>query len=209
MYFEGKSDAELVAMSDAEVNQRIDLTCAERGIPLWCEELPEPKPEVEPDWELYQVCGVNFSDGAVAREIAKSIERERRWKQAYNYRYGFDRLEMEQDESEIGVTLVRCFRPETFHKHKAEITKHEEQKKVYEARKKENRKAYDERSDVATRVWSEINDARRRINESDRLRNLYVRYVGLANGDKEMARKFLIAAEKFNDDWQPNEGWVA
>lgn len=208
-FFENHTDEQLVALTDAQVNTAIDRTCAERGIPLWVEEIVEPKLPVAHDMTLFQVAGYKFEKQVDANRVAEAINDSPKWTEVYSWGRSNEGREWTQDERTVTVEIISGHRPETWHKHRAALDEFEDRKKRYEATKKANEQAYESRGGVAKEAWKEIRDARDRLADRDRLRNLYIRYIGLANGDKEVARKFLVAAEKFDEAWQPEPGWVA
>lgn len=206
-FFPDMTDAELAALDDATINQRIDLCCAERGIPLYVQEMIEPKPPVAPDFPLYEVGGVFLDSDTEAKALAASIQSTRRWKRKYRYWDSKSLDEWEQDESEIKIEIVQGYRPETWHQYRANLEQFDARKKAFGKMKEANTKAYDARASVAGEVWKDISAAKDRIEDSDRLRRLFDRYVELANGDRDIAKKFLVAAEHFDESWNPPASW--
>jgi len=70
----------------------------------------------------------------------------------------------------------------------------------YEAQVAKRDKASAERGRVASAVWAEINEARGEIRERQRVIDTYNKYVELADGDRVVAWRFLMKAEKLTEE---------
>ena len=201
MYFEGMNNSEKARLTDDEVNRRIDLECAQQGIPLFIEEMQVPLPPVAPDMTLFKVADILFENEADALRVRDAINASRRWKMPNWYS---DPTKVVQHDDPIEMLPHKAIHPSTAHKHQAALAAFEQMKSEYQRRRSENDEAIKARTKVAEKVWSEVNESRRIVRSNEEMCRLFIRYIDLANGDQTIARNFLIAAKKLGQDWVPD-----
>lgn len=206
-YFDKLSIEEVAALDDDAVTKVVNLQCADQGIPVFISNEPEPKIEVLPDKTFYKVGDWMFDDADVADEIREKVASARRFRGGYSWSDNSAKLKAEPDESDIKVEQVKLFSPEHYQRFQAEIRAQQVRLDAWQRTQEEDKKAIDKKSGVYNAVWKEVNAAREKIRETKRLDVAFGKYVELADGNRQMARKFLLKAEHLDSTWYPSD-WV-
>ncbi len=199
-YFAELTNEQIAALTDEQINARIDFICAQAGVPIFLERPTPPKTALLKDHTVCRVAGFNFASRADAEAVRSLIQNTPRLKQAYD-RKTYRHLDyMEPDDGAVAIEDGLYFSPETFAKHQIEIGTLDRQKADYEKAAEKYDSAIGEREKIAARVWNDIYEARQQVTERNRILNVFDRYVKLAEGDRRMAWNFLKAAEKLTDE---------
>lgn len=194
--FDELTDAEVLALTDAEIERYIDLECARAGVPLLPPEPgPEPeKPQADKDVTLYEVGGHSFREQEQALRVAAAINSEHPVETKYASGPGYQRI-VGGPADEATVTTSSYFSRERWDAVGAELIAYEEAKQQWERERDEYRKAVSRRNSTVEWVVDRISTVREGERQRERYANLYLRYLGLADGDEVVARKFLLDAE--------------
>lgn len=194
--FDELTDAEVLALTDAEIERYIDLECARAGVPLLPPE-PGPKPEepaAEKDVTLYEVGGDLFRDQETALRVAGVINEAGRVRLDYIPGPGFTRIVGGADEP-VSVQAVAHYSAARWDEVKAAVHAYEEAKGRWDAENSEYNKALSARRKSVEWVWDRIHEVREGERRRERYLSLLRRYIDLADGDEVLARKFLLDSE--------------
>lgn len=192
--FEDLSDAEVLALSDEQVNRYVDLACAEAGVPLMPPLPVEPMPiTLTPDVSIYIVGDFCFYNSDDAFRVAELVNSLRRCTLQYVSGPRYERV-VRPAEGELIVTPSKNFSVENWDRVKNDANRYTEQKKAYDLELAEYNKTSKARTDIA----ESIHERRGRVLADERrrqtLRAHFERYLTLADGNREIAARFLQAA---------------
>lgn len=207
-FFEGMTDEQIVALSDAELNMLVDRECAEQGIPLYLKVGDPPDPVTPPDQEYWRVCGELFATYEDAERAVKAMNAGNRYSQEYHWSTGSQPV-AKLVETEMSPERVMLYKRETYSKLSSELTTYKAQKAEYDKRVKDAEDSCEKRQAVWSKMWKLRSEASNRLYDNTILNEAYEQYVILANGDREMARQFLIRAKKLDADWMPKGSEIA
>jgi hypothetical protein len=194
--FHDLTDAEVLALTPAEVERYIDVECAQQGVPLLPPEPIEPEydPEPEADVIVFSISGVSYSftdrDAAVA--IAAAVSGANRVDTAGtparispvpSYYEDAGELKEKRVLSEAAYVTAR-----------AVIEGNQAKKDCYEEAVKEFKNARTRRAEVAEEVYERRREVTDKAARKTFLDTQYARYLDLAGGDSAVATRFLIDA---------------
>lgn len=186
---------EVLALDETRIAYYVDLACAEAGVPL----LP-PDPGSRPaaakagkDVTAYAIDDVYFADAGDAAKVAGLVNSLPRLSVRYVSGPGYERV-AEKTSAPVVVKPEAYYTPETWGAlgalvNAANLAQKDHDKAVAE-RSEISRKRDDASSSVRERI-DEIRDERR---EFERYSAEFSRYLELANGDAEVAGRFLAKA---------------
>ncbi len=194
--FDELSDAEVLALTDEQIAYYHDFACAEEGAPL----MPPPvgpAPEVveaQQDMKIYTVGGVSFATMEDASLVADAMNSCRRLTTEYarggSYR---DKVAKAVDAPE-SVTTESVYSQAMWDSVRQKVTAYNEAKAAWEKRRDDYSKAAELRSRVTAWISQCIESVRETDIERQRCEAEFARYVEIAQGDRAMARAFLIKA---------------
>lgn len=205
-FFPDMTIQQIAALSEVEVSKVVNLACAEQGIPIFLESIgEEPKQSVPPDVEYFKIGDWIVGSIEHASAIVKAIDSGDRYTKAYDPKTYSSLDVAERSKAKIEIEPLRLFSPEQYHKCQSEIRAHKQAHTAWEARKRATELSTSNRSTIAENVWREVWDAQEQVSEHERIDRPFAKYVELADGNHEMARKFLITAERLDESWRPGE----
>lgn len=201
--FDSLSDAEVVALNDEQVKFYMDLACAEDGAPLLP---PDPGPEPEPiekvrDVTVYSVEGIHFATQEAAQEVAALLATLPRVDLTYARGGHYSDQVAKPDTGAVATSSTQAYSLAGWDQARERVTAHNSKVEQYE----KDREAYNKAAETRSRVTEWISTRIREAHESEwtrgRMEAEFERYVALAEGDRAMARRFLLKAhpeaEKF------------
>ena len=189
--FDDLNDAEILALDDAQVNQYIDLACAEAGVAL----LPPPPNDpalvpVTPDVTVYGVGDFYFYEQGDALQVATLLGSLRRCTAQYVSGPRYERV-IRPDNNDPTVSTAKHFSPENWDRVKNDANRYAEQKKTYDT----NLAEYNKASEARSRIAEAICERRERVCADEHRRNQlhanFERYLTLADGNRGIAACFL------------------
>lgn len=197
--FDDLTHEELIALTDEQVNYYIDRECAEAGVPL----LPPTAP-VQPTIEQvsksvthYMVAGLRFLSEQEARRVNDAIRTagSRRTTQYVGSRWSYSGpMHDVPDESEVTVSIEHVHTPDEAARQQLANEQKADLKSAFETAKKDYDSAVSGRENVAGRVRAVVSSAWTLERRRQRLLSEYERYLPLANGDEQVAKRFLQRA---------------
>lgn len=193
--FDQLTEAELVALSENDIQRYIDLACAEDGVAL-LPELPEKPPTkaVPDDLTVYEVAGMLFFDAGEANEVAAAINLARTRVLAKYISGPSYRRTVEPAVDPVNVTSLQILRPETAAQMRALIEAHEAEVKRYNELKTAHDKITRARESHANAIRSKVEDAWSLHRRREQRGRDYARYLELAEGNQAVAMRFLDKA---------------
>lgn len=212
--FDDLTHDELVALDDAAIAFYIDKACAEEGVPLLPPTAPVPPIVATIDKRVthYIVSGLRFANESDARAVQAAISNTKS-RRALVYMGSYRWQDPQHDapaEDEVTITLERVFDADGAAAEKAENERTGERKAAFDAAKKEYDAALAGRDNVAANIRGTVNEAHRLQRKREHLMAEYERYLPLANGDDQVAKRFLQRAHSNARDVLPNlfpDGW--
>lgn len=198
--FDDLTHDELIALDESQINFYIDRACAEAGVPLVAAIPPVP-PEIEQVRKTvahFVIAGLRFADEADARKVAAAIAdgASRRDLQYVGgqYRWSAPQFDVPAEVEAPAVTTDYVFDAPSAARQKAIDDEKGDKKKAYEVAKKEYDAGIEGRERVAQNIRSTVSKAWALEHRRRRLLEEYQRYVPLANGDEQVAKRFLQRA---------------
>ena len=193
--FEELGEAQLLALSQAEIDRWIDRLAMQAGVPLLAPLPPMPDAaDVSEDVNGYALpSGLYFVNEADARRIADLATACPRVTAEYIPGPGY-RMRWAPADGPVEVSTKRHFSPEKAQANAERIARYEREKAAYQSAKNAADDAQRKRRAIVERVTSAIEQARARQNERARLNELFERYLDLADGNRRVACNFMVAA---------------
>lgn len=194
---------EILALTDEEIDRLTDYECALAGAPMLPPH-PGPKPEEpsdERDAVVYEVGGEAFEDEDEANEVAATINRGHRVDLTYTPGYGYHKRITGRAMDLVRVTKTRAYSAAKWDAVQREHATFNDRRRVWEERSKEYDAATKARAEIVDRVSGIVSDAAQWDADRTRFTSLWHRYLGLADGEPEIARTFLLNAYPEADEF--------
>jgi hypothetical protein len=191
---------QLLSITDEDIEKVIDFQCALEGVPLLPERPVEPtKLEIAPDVTVYEVAGFVFKEKESAEIVQQAINGQVMVKIDYDYNLGYDyKYVTSVNDNAAAIAANKYLSLAAFDEAKSEIAKYTAEYKQFDGLNKIYQDVSSQRQDIADRVWNAVYDARRIRDDKLNAMKRFERYVGMADGDKELANKFF--ADAYPDD---------
>jgi len=189
------TEAELLALTDADAQNLIDYECALEGVPMLPPHPgPAPVKNAPPfDAKAFEVGGVLVLDSEHAGRILDAITSGPLYKIEYSSEHLVALREGDYDFPEIKTKAARS--PEQWAEIKFDMGKYEAEKKEYDRLTKTYSDAMKERQSIIDTLRDAISDARERHYSREQLRSEFARYLELAEGNRQIALNFLDKAK--------------
>ena len=204
--FDDLTDAEVLALTDEDVERYIDLACAEAGVQLLPEKPgPAPeKPDETRDATLFEVAGQSFSTMEDAESVMKMINGLTRLDTNYlagNYKDQY----VSGSQSDVSITTNSVYSALRWHGIKEEMEAYAKAKKGHDSVVSSYKDCVRERNNESNSVRERVEEVHANAHEAGRLRRHLERYIELADGDVEVARRFLLNAYPDAKEYLPEE----
>lgn len=196
--FNTLTNADILALTDVQIETYIDLACAEAGAPFVPPEPTEPvKPVAEPDLTLYKVGSIVFKDAEVANRLLETVASSQVYEDTYNV-YATDTKTVKPigpgDYSYPKVETLRGMSPTRHAECKQALELYTAAKKKYDEEKKAYDRAVEMRGNIAADIRDRVYEAIAARDLRERLRADFRRYLDLADGNTEIAARFFQKA---------------
>lgn len=196
--FELLTDAELLALTQEEIDWYIKLKKAEKGVKiLICPATPEYRSTPDKDITTYEVNGYLFTDRTTAEEISNFINSKisTALKTNYNYNYGYDYKYVEPYEGNLSqVNTGNYYSKQVYDSIKDMISSNDKIKKAYEKVKEEYDAEEEKCTEIVDKIYEAVNKAKERKYQEDEYKIRIQEYLRLANGNTEVAWNFFEKA---------------
>lgn len=214
---------ELVKLTDDEKQTLFLLECAERGVPLpdtIPEYMPSPdeREDLQEDTVVYSISGGRYSSDKFYfktmedAEEAATLLRQKTIALDSNYRNSKSVYYLSAKEApEVEIANLKVYSANKYNQVKEELSIYEKQKGAVDSNNKRRTEIMDKQSAVMTEIDNAIYEAQRVLQRTAELKELFEKYKKMANGDREVAIRFLLNAHysevsEYEDDNLPKIG---
>jgi hypothetical protein len=194
--FADLTDAEVLALNEAELERLIQLECAEAGVPLHFEDVPAPPPPLRAakDVEAFTVSGLTFKRREDAERVAAVLNESDRYDISHPSGHWSERIATPARCRQVQVEAEIYWSPQAWERHQDAVSEHKFLVEEHDAAVERVRKARLQRDTVLKPIRERIGKLRVAERRREQLRAELVRYTDLANGDPADAERFLEAA---------------
>lgn len=209
---EDLTEAEVLALTERDIQRYIDRACAEEGIRLWTAAPTPPEgAQVSDDMPGYALGPIYFARKEDADQVAALANTFERLNQEYIPGPGY-RKRWEKRTNEDEVKVERLLSPTRALGMAEEIRRFEVAKERFDKEKREYEKQSGDRSRISTKIRRLVAEVQAAESTRQRLRAEFDRYLELADGMHRVACRFMLKAfpdaeqhipEKFNPEAQP------
>lgn len=198
--FNSLNEQELVALTEDEIQRYIDYACAENGVPLLPSLPPSPVAvSYEPDLKVYSVGHwLHFLHPEQAARVLEAISEAAPIEIDYlSTPTGVTSHAISKRRPSLGsVSVEEAFSAERAQTIKAELAEAKRQEDVYAKAQKAYDSAVSERDFYAGEIRVKVEAAWETHHRRESLRRDYERYLSLADGNAEIAARFLANAHR-------------
>lgn len=190
--FNTLTNQELINLTDEQINQYVEYSLAEQGLPVTLESLPRPEPlSVEPDSELIQLKDFDILiDKETSEQIMLLLDNAIIYTK--DYKGNIKPLD-KQDAYDYPKTLVCRFESDKLKSEKAaknRLLKLEWDE--YNKRENEIRDALGYREEKLEEIFRKISSVRNDEYNKRTKMDTWNKYLKLANNDKAIAKNFFV-----------------
>lgn len=192
-------DATLCDLTDEEVQRLIDLECSREGVPLLpADPGPSPvEPKVENDVRTYEVSlgyrsVAELQDRMAATKLAEAISGVTTIDTSY--RKGRS-VVTGTSQPEVKVDVKERLSESVYEAHRVELERYQTARDEWEEMNRAWKAARRDREEVVDRIQGAITEAWNRRREREKAIDLWERYLVLADGEVQTARRFLKDAD--------------
>ncbi len=200
-YFTNMSEEQIAALTQADLDKRINLACAEDGIPIF---VPVPVKPVAPEKPLVPVYEVNdmfFLDPADAQAVVDVMNAcTSRVKNHVEHYSTIRDCYTTEGLADAQIEMKKMYPVDYRQSQSTALKQYEEALSAHEKAETKYRSMTSQRNAIGDQVLAEYNEACASIQAAKRAVELYQRYVELADGDRAIAWRFLVRAEKLTPD---------
>lgn len=198
--YTGEELANISASEPEQIEDIIDYECACKGVRL----ATLPKEPVMPDGSdqdrtVYQIGGLQFTTQADALrvlEVCKSSTLvEFGYASAANWSYKIYVPLTKDNYSYPTVEEVHLYSVERWEKVRKDLLEYKAKKEVYDEEKKEYDAAREIRIGFSDALYAKIQEFRNKEQRRERADALFTRYIELADGNHDIAERFMSNAE--------------
>ena len=202
--FHDLTDAEVLALTDEQIEYHIEYECADSGAGLLP---PDPgpapeKPKDMKDFTVYVVGDMTFDTQEAALDVATAANRHSRFEKQYVSGPSYEQYVTRAD-SDVEVRAVRVYSAGGWDAAKALVNKYDADKKVWDGAVREFNRIAEARSQATGWIRERVDEVHAEERERVRVGEQFARYVELADGDETIARRFLLKARPDADKYLP------
>lgn len=191
------TEKEIMELEEENIQDLIDLECANEGIKLLKRPKEPKKPELQNDIICYQIDNMIFKTQKEAQMVFDVLRQAKTYKTNYNYESGYDFKYLELDDifgNDLSIKKTTYMSKNKYKEHQEMLTKYNSDKDLYDIKYSKWRKENDKRKKIEEIVRSHIDRAYEKESEKQDMLIQYKRYLELANNDELIAKKFLCDA---------------
>jgi len=209
-YIDALSDAEILALTDEQVEKIIKLKMAEDGVKILQKpEEPEYHEIPEGNEMLFKVTGAEalFSDRVVANEVLELLQKHREslkeTSYTHNYHHRFQKdfhLDYHGKPETLGIMPERVYSKDLLASIKEDISANEDIKKRYNERKEEYENSNEDAERIKGEVWDKVYEVRRKQANKEAAYARFQEYLVLSENDTTQAMVFYKKAYSPDDE---------
>lgn len=199
------TSGELLALTEEEIAQLIDVESAFRGVAL-LPPCPTPPEEVRvgPDVTIFAAGGEEFmkeEDAQKVCDLINSLPRTTSYCIEGRYSYSGPRGVKHDPDAAPLTPQKRVYWTEAYYdKHRSVLAAYREAKATYDRDQKEFERIRGERDEIAAEIYRIRSEENERRSVREEIQRKFDRYVELANGDRGQALKFYLHAADQDED---------
>lgn len=184
------TQVEMAALSDDQVEEYVDYSCAEKGVPLTFPEIEKP----EPFKSNSDITLIKFSEFIVDEEtgnkIAQILADNNQYKATGSHT---DRTYViaNDDWYMVKPTIVRTRSPQLVAQEAVEQAKLTREWKAYNEAQDLQNDAMKDRQEIVDEIYDVVYQARQFVRSKETLKAAFDKYLLMAKGDRDIAKTFF------------------
>ena len=200
---EDYTNEELLALTDDQIKDTVNLECAHAGVRLLPDVVPVKPDGKKPDKDVayFTIGSVDFVNQVDANEVADLIATKPVITKKYSSGPGYSYVHTGSETNRPAVDTQMIFSESYLNTVLLEKTAIEEAEKLYEELRDEYDSISDARGKIVTTLYDMIGEARCEKELHDTLRLEFKKYMGLALADEEIAVRFMVSARPDHEEW--------
>lgn len=200
--FKGLTDEEIASLTTEQVEREVKLCMAHEGVQFPEEPGNPPKQPEAAKTEYYEINGWLFANESDAQHIADIVNASGRLEQPYSK--SWDRMAtVASCESDVVVSRTKLYSPDVYARIQLQLEAYKGEKKAFDERQSAYRKALQASAACADRVHSAHTRAVKKRQEERWRQIKFTEYLELADGDQQMALRFMRKAGVCSATWTP------
>ena len=191
------TEKEIMELGEKNIQDLIDLECANEGVKLIKRPNEPQKPELQNDIICYKIDDMIFKTQKEAQMVFDVLRETKTYKTNYNYESGYDFKYLELDDdfgNNLSIKKTTYLSKKKYKEHEETLVKYESDKSIYDTKYQKWNKENDKRREIEGTIREYINKAYEKESERQDMLMQYKRYLELANDDELIAKKFLCDA---------------
>lgn len=187
----------ILNLTEEEIQSLIDLECAEKGVPFLVNNPKDYKEEVpKPDKIIYEVADNYFEKREDAEKVVECVtSMDSRIRIDWEYGYEGSVYVIEGSPSVPKIESKEVYSSRKFREVKDELKAVKKKKKLYDEQVERYNDIKKQRREIESEILDKVHKVRQKDREKRDLVRKFKRYLTLANGDNELAYKFLKNAK--------------
>ncbi len=203
-YIDTLSDAEVLALTDEQVEKIIKLKMAEEGVKI-LQKPDEPEYHKIPEGNevLFKVTGIEayFSDRNIAQEALDFLQNNRKYLRKTNYSHNYNHkfqqefnLDYYGKPEPLGIAEERVYSKDLLATIKQDVSANNDIEKSYQKSKEEYEGVNNQAENIKNEVWEKVYEVRRKKADKEAAYARFLEYLALAENNKEQALAFYKKA---------------
>ena len=195
--YEELTGKEIMELEEENIQDLIDLECANEGIKLIKRPNEPQKPELQNDIICYKIDDMIFKTQKEAQMVFDVLREIKTYKTNYNYESGYDFKYLEVDDdfgNNLSIKKTTYLSKKKYKEHEEMLVKYESDKSIYDTKYQKWSKENDKRREIEEIVRVYIDKVYEKESEKQDMLIQYKRYLELTNNDELIAKKFLCDA---------------
>lgn len=186
---------EVVALTDEQRQRYVDYACAEQGIKLLAAPIKPINPFIiERKDTAYCLPSGYVKDKATVEAIDDLLAKTVIFRTAYNYGMGYNYRHLEPTTSNVSCNSERFYVKDDLMAAEQGLTKYESDNNYFEKLEKEYKENEEKKKNIVDGINTYVWDVQREVREINNLKAHFEEYKTLADGNEELAKRFLIKA---------------
>ncbi len=205
------TNKEKLALSKNEVDQLIEVEYAHAGLPIYTEtpRLKAVKPM--PDLTIYQVPTLNFIKREDAKKVMNALAALEDKRTLVEIKYmggpGYE-MTIRPPSGTPEVSMLQVYSPERVHQIKDRLDAYNKENEKYKKAQKEYDELTAKRYEIEREIREELEELQEEVRAELQMKSVFVKYLKLADGDIEVAKRFLKDAYQVPENIDAKlEGW--
>ena len=191
------TEKEVMELEEENIQDLVDLECANEGVKLLRRPNEPKKPELLNDIICYEIDDMIFKTQKEAQMVFDVLRETKTYKTNYNYESGYDFKYLELDDTfgnDLSIKKTTYLSKKKYKEYEEMLIKYKSDKEIYDTKYQKWKKENDKRREIEETIRECIDKAYEKESEKQDMLLQYKRYLELANDDESVAKKFLCDA---------------